>query len=35
MKLKEMSATCRRVIEAGFDLELRGETHHFSLDTQD
>lgn len=35
VKLKEMSATCRQIIEAGFDLELRGETHHFSLDTQD
>lgn len=34
-KIKQMSATCRQVIEAGFDLELRGETHHFSLDTQD
>lgn len=34
-KLKEMSATCRHIIEAGFDLELRGEIHHFSLDTQD
>ena len=34
-KLKEMSSTCRHTIEAGFDLELRGETHHFSLDTQD
>lgn len=34
-KLNEMSATCRRTIEAGFDLELREETHHFSLDTQD
>ena len=34
-KLQEMSYTCRTTIEAGFDLELRGETHHFSLDTQD
>ena len=34
-KLSEMSYTCRTTIEAGFDLELRGETHHFSLDTQD
>ena len=34
-KLKEMSTTCRHIIEAGFDLELRGENHHFSLDTQD
>lgn len=34
-KLNEMSRTCRATIEAGFDLELRGEMHHFSLDTQD
>ena len=34
-KIKEMSAACRHIIEAGFDLELRGESHHFSLDTQD
>lgn len=34
-KLSEMSYTCRTTIEAGFDLELRGEMHHFSLDTQD
>lgn len=34
-KLSEMSATCRKVIESGFDLELRGEIRHFSLDTQD
>ena len=34
-KLNEMSYACRTTIEAGFDLELRGETHHFSLDTQD
>ena len=26
---------CRNTIEAGFDLELRGETKHFSLATQD
>jgi hypothetical protein len=30
-----MSYACRTTIEAGFDLELRGETKHFSLDTQD
>ena len=30
-----MSAICRETIENGFDLELRGEEHHFSLDTQD
>lgn len=34
-KLREMSYICRTTIEAGFDLELRGEAHHFSLDTQD
>ena len=34
-KLQEMSITCRTTIEAGFDLDLRGETKHFSLDTQD
>ncbi len=34
-KIKEMSTACHNTIEAGFDLELRGETHHFSLDTQD
>ena len=34
-KLNQMSMTCHNVIEAGFDLELRGETKHFSLDTQD
>lgn len=34
-KINEMSYACRKTIEAGFDLELRNETHHFSLDTQD
>lgn len=34
-KLDEMSYTCRMTIEAGIDLELRGEIHHFSLTTQD
>lgn len=34
-KLKEMNTACRLTIEAGFDLVLRGETHHFSLTTQD
>lgn len=34
-KISEMSFICRTTIEAGFDLELRGEMHHFSLDTQD
>ena len=30
-----MSYACRITIEQGFDLDLRGETHHFSLTTQD
>lgn len=34
-KLNAMSTTCRTTIESGFDLELRGETRHFSLTTQD
>ena len=34
-KIKQMSNVCRKTIENGFDLELRGESHHFSLDTQD
>lgn len=34
-KITEMSRTCRNTIEGGFDLDLRGETHHFSLTTQD
>lgn len=34
-KINQMSRICRNTIENGFDLELRGETHHFSLDTQD
>ena len=34
-KINEMSYNCRHLIEAGFDLELRGEAHHFSLTTQD
>ena len=34
-KINEMSRACRQTIESGFDLELRGETHHFSLTTQD
>lgn len=29
------SHECRKTIEEGFDMELRGETKHFSLDTQD
>ena len=35
MKLNEMSYACRKAIEQGFDLILRGESHHFSLTTQD
>ena len=34
-KIKQLSAQCHSIIENGFDLELRGEMHHFSLDTQD
>lgn len=34
-KLNEMSHACRTTIENGFDLELRNEVKHFSLDTQD
>ena len=34
-KINEMSYTCRQIIESGIDLEIRGEIHHFSLDTQD
>ena len=34
-KIDEMSYACRTTIEAGIDIELRGETKHFSLDTQD
>lgn len=34
-KLAEMSRACRLTIEAGFDFNLRGETKHFSLTTQD
>ena len=34
-KLNEMSHACRKTIENGFDLELRNEVKHFSLDTQD
>lgn len=35
IKIDQMSKTCRQTIEAGFDLELRGKTQHFSLTTQD
>jgi hypothetical protein len=34
-KINQMSKACRTTIESGFDLDLRGETHHFSLTTQD
>ena len=34
-KLNEMSHICRTTIESGFDLEIRGETKHFSLTAQD
>ena len=34
-KINEMSRDCRTTIEAGFDLVLRGDIHHFSLTTQD
>lgn len=34
-KIQEMSSACRAAIESGFNLNLRGETHHFSLTTQD
>ena len=35
LKLQQLSTQCRTTIENGFDLELRGEIHHFSLTTQD
>lgn len=34
-KIAEMSYQCRLTIEAGVDVELRMETKHFSMDTQD
>ena len=34
-KLNETSRACRAAIESGFDLEIRGETKHFSLTAQD
>lgn len=34
-KITEMSYICHTTIEAGFDLGIRGEMYHFSLDTQD
>lgn len=34
-KINETSYQCKKTIENGFDLELRGATRHFSLTTQD
>ena len=34
-KINEMSHTCNRVIENGFDVEIQEEIHHFSLTVQD
>lgn len=34
-KINEMSYTCRTIIESGIDFDIRGETKHFSLTTQD
>lgn len=34
-KVSQMSKTCRKTIEEGFDMKIRGETKHFSLSTQD
>lgn len=34
-KISEMSLQCRKTIEAGIDVQLRMETKHFSMDTQD
>ena len=34
-KLKELSRACRTTIEAGIDIDIRDETKHFSLNTQD
>lgn len=34
-KISEMSHECRKTIEAGIDVQLRMETKHFSMDTQD
>ena len=34
-KLKEMSYECHITIESGIDMEIRGETKHFSLSAQD
>lgn len=36
LKINNMSAQCRQIIENGFDIILSdNESHHFSLDTQD
>ena len=35
LKIKEMSSTCNKIIEAGFDITLSNEIHHFSLTVQD
>lgn len=34
-KIKEMSHTCNKTIEAGFDITLSNQIHHFSLTIQD
>lgn len=34
-KIKEMNTACRQVIEDGIDVDIHGETRHFSLTTQD
>jgi len=34
-KIKEMSNTCNKTIEAGFDIKLGEEIHHFSLTVPD
>ena len=34
-KINEMSRACNRTIENGIDVEIEGEVHHFSLNTQD
>ena len=34
-KIKEMSYTCNKTIENGFDIEMGDGTHHFSLTSQD
>lgn len=34
-KLSEMSYQCRKTIENGVDVSIKGEVHHFSLTTQD